>query len=556
VKQARDRVDRLLQEAEVLQRHGSLAEAERRYRRAIALSATRPEAHFGLGLLLQELDRHEEALSRYAVAAASQPDLAEAHNNMGNSLQALGRHDEALAKYETAIAIRPAYAVAFCNLANALSALARHREAVARYREALALDPDDSSTHSNLLMALNYMAGLAPGAIFDEHKAWGQRHARPRGNYFEPRTINCAPDRRLRIGYISPDFRQHAVAWFIAPLLKAHDRNQVETVCFADVPKGDAITERLRSLAHHWHDIHALGDVQVAELVREQRIDILVDLAGHTGGNRLRIFADRLAPVQATWLGYLNTTGLATMDWRITDGTACPAEADGFHTEALARLADCQWCYQPPATSPEPGRLPATAAGHVTLGAFHNLAKVNDEVVTLWARVLKALPEARLVLAAAGSPRVPDSLAIRFADRGIGRERLELHGQMSFDDYLRLHRRIDLGLDTFPYSGGTSTFHSLWMGVPVITLAGNTMTSRGGASILGGLGLGGLVATSVDGYVRTAARLAADLDALAKLRAELRPCLASSPLTDASRFAREIERSYRSMWRQWCAGRV
>ena len=369
----------------------------------------------------------------------------------------------------------------------------------------------------------------------------------------QPHTNDCIKKRRLRIGYVSPDFRAHSVAYFIEPVLKYHDSGHYEIFCYYNHTVEDSVTRRLRAHTDHWRTISGLSDDEAAQLIRKDHIDILVDLAGHTGNNRLLVFARKPAPIQATWLGYLNTTGLAAMDYRITDHSASPPGiTDRYHSENLIRLPDSQWCYQPPAECPPVTPLPALTTGLITFGSLHNLAKVTPEVIRLWSRVLMVIPDSRLIMAARGLNRLRLQMEERFAEDRIKSSRLELLDAMPFDEYLALHQRIDVNLDTFPYSGGTTTCHSLWMGVPIITLAGETVTSRGGASLLGSLRLTELIAKSETEYLDIAVHLGKKIEFLAAIRTGLRERMINSPLTNAQNFTKNLEQAYRDMWERWC----
>lgn len=588
------KLERLLDEAAVLRRNGSLEEAERRYRaalrlrpnaaavllllgtllaeqardkeaaqalqRSLAFDPDLPDSHYNLGVVQQRLGRTEDAVASFARAAALDPSYAEAHNNLGNALQSLGRPEEALPHYERALAAAPGFGAALGNRANALKALGRIEDAVADYRRALALDPGLADVHSNLLLALNYLGELAPAACFEEHRAWAQRHADPLCPAAPAWANDATADRRLRVGYVSPDFREHSVACFIEPILGAHDPDAVEVHCYADAARADRVTERLRRLPVQWHDIAGTSDAQVAELVRAHRIDILVDLAGHTAGNRLLAFARRPAPVQMTWIGYPNTTGMRAMDYRLTDADADPeGAAERLHTEALLRLPRGFLCYRPPAESPAVGPLPCLATGRVTYASFNNHAKLSAPTIACWAELLRAAPEARLLLKAHGlaNASVREAVRQRFAAHGIGADRLELRGPTaSAAEHLAAYGEADVALDTFPYNGTTTTCEALWMGVPVVTLAGASHAARVGASLLRRTGLDELVAADPRAYVARARELAADRARLAALRAGLRGRLEQSPLMDAPGCARDLERAYREAWRAWCAGRT
>ena len=393
--------------------------------------------------------------------------------------------------------------------------------------------------------------------MFAEHCRWAEVHAEPLGRDVVPLSSDGDPGRRLRVGYVSNNFREHSVAFFVEALLASHDRSKVEIFCYADIMLADEFSGRLRRHSAQWRVITGQSDAQVAELIRQDAIDILVDLAGHTARNRLLVFARKPAPVQVTYLGYCNTTGLSAMDYRFTDALAdSPGTTEHLHTEQLVRLPDCAWCYRPPDASPAVETPPVLRSGHITFGCFNARPKITGEMLALWARLLLEMPASSLLLknVGFGEPSARQHTRDLLAKAGIAPERVELVGRVpTLAGHLATYARVDIALDTFPYHGTTTTCEALWMGVPVITLAGRTHASRVGVSLLTTTGLPELVASSPDEYVKIAAALATDVPRLAALRTTLRTRMASSPLMDASRFARNVEAAYRQMWRTWCA---
>jgi predicted O-linked N-acetylglucosamine transferase (SPINDLY family) len=536
----------------LLQALGRLNEAESSCRAALALTPDSPEALNNLGNVLQDLGRPDEGEQCYLRALALRRDYSEARLNLGQALRAQGRLSEAEQSFRGVIAIRPDFGQAHNYLANVLRSLGRLEEAEASYRSALALNPANPEAHSNLVFLLNYIPGKRPAQIFHEHRKFAQRFCpkaplQPYGNTPEP-------GRRLRVGYVSADLRDHAVAFFIEPVLANHDRKVFETFCYYNFARSDAVTGRLRALSDHWRDVVARDDQTLTGLIRGDAIDILVDLSGHTGHNRLLLFGRKPAPVQATWLGYLNSTGLDAMDYRITDAHASPkGPLDAFHTEALVRVPGSQWCYRPLADCPEAAPPPSVASGHITFAVFANPAKIGDPNIKLWSQLLAQVPNSRLLVVGATLTTIPREFVERFTRLGIDPQRLLLLGAKPFPEYLAMHREADVILDTHPYSGGTTTCHALWMGVPVVSLAGETATSRGGTSLLHAVGLKELVAETPKQYVDIAIALAADPKRLARLRAGMRKRMAASPLMDEVRFTRNLEKAYRAMWRSWCA---
>jgi protein O-GlcNAc transferase len=538
--------------AMALQGLGRYEEAVAEYQQAIALKPDYVEASHNLAALFQMTGRADEAISAYRRVLALKPDYVDAHNNLGVALRDKFRFAEAVACFETALKLAPGHAELHNNLAVVLKAQGRLDEAVSHYQQALVLKPDYVGAHSNILMSMNYRSGLGADEIYRAHRDWDDRHGRKRAPGEPVRPLDRNPDRPLRVGYVSPDFREHSVAYFFEPVLARHDPVMVETFCYANVPKPDAVTSRLMSHARHWRQIDRLDEAAIAGQIRADGIDILVDLAGHSSNHSLCVFACKPAPVQVTWLGYPNTTGLRAVDYRLTDEIADPPGAAARrHTERLEYLPQGFLCYQAAASAPPVGRPPASVSGTITFGSFNNLAKVTPQVVAVWAEILRAVPNSRLVLksgafADAATGRLYTE---RFAAEGVAPERLDLLSQdTTTAAHLARYHKLDLALDPFPYNGTTTTCEALWMGVPVVTLAGNYHAGRVGASLLTGLGLEFLVAPDEPGYVAVASRLAGDLPALATLRAGLRARLMRSPLCDADGFARQLEAAYRRMW--------
>lgn len=501
---------------------------------------------FNLGILLLEGGRAAEALDPLERAVALEASVPEWLLALGRAQALLDRHVAARETLERAIALVPDLAPAHEQLGLSLLASGEPAQAVAAHRRAYELDPASQSAASNYLLALNYVPGMGVAAIFAEHRRWGAAFD---GQAAKAHLNSRDPARRLRIGYVSPDMKRHPVAYFLEPVLAHRDRSSFEVVAYSDTAREDEVSARLRGAVDHWRPVDALDNDALAAQIAADRIDLLVDLAGHTaGGRRLPVFARKPAPVQAGWLGYLNTTGLSAIDYRITDAHACPEGWERFHSENVFRLPHSQWC------AAEVGR-PRTAersGARIVFGALHNFAKVSGEVIAAWAGVLRGAPGSRLLLLVPGADQLRASVSAKFAAAGIDPSRIDFSGRLSFDRYLSLHESIDVNLDAFPYTGGTTTCHSLWMGVPVVTLAGDTPASRGGASALRAVGLDELVADSVEQYVEIAAGLAREPVRLAALRAGLRSRVAASPLADTRAFTRDLEAAYRQMWRRWC----
>jgi predicted O-linked N-acetylglucosamine transferase (SPINDLY family) len=535
---------------------GQMEDAIARYRRALALQPGNATVHNNLGNTLARTGQTEEAVAHYRRALALRPDSAQIHNNLGNALATFGRSREAIGHYERALAIQPGNAEAHGNLANALAACGRADEAFARFERALALTPNNDATYSNLLLVMNACARFDAEIVFAAHRRYAERFEAPLMTSWPKHANDRTPDRPLRIGYVSADLRLHSVAWFIEPVLANHGRERFDVYAYHGHEVEDEVSRRLHSHVTQWRRLVGLSDEEVARGIQEDRIDVLVDLSGHTAMNRLLVFARKPAPVQVTWLGYPNTTGLAAMDYRLTDRFADPeGMTERYHTETLWRLPESFSCYRPPESAPEVGALPYTESNVITFGSFNNRSKVGPEVVALWARVLHAVPGSRLMLKGKGydDGSVQQALRDAFRAHGIGAERLRLHGgNDSHTEHLQRYHEIDIALDPFPYNGTTTTCDALWMGVPVVTLAGTTHVMRVGVSLLNHMGLTEWIAGSTEEYVEIAARCAADFQRLAALRRQLRARMTSSPLTDAQAFTRHLESAYRSMWRQWC----
>ncbi|HET9404729.1 MAG TPA: tetratricopeptide repeat protein, partial [Burkholderiales bacterium] len=519
---------------------GDLVRALECYRRAVEFDPKLAVAHYNQGNAYRQLGELVQAIHCIRQALAIDPGHADWRCNLGDLLFDRLQLDEALSSYQMAVELDPGYAVALAGLGRVLQVLGRPGEAESKFRKAIGLKPDLATASSGLLVSLHYSRRADPQAILDEHKAWDARHART-GGWWAARTEDERHAQgRLRIGYLSPDFCRHPVASFIEPVLRAHDRARVQVFCYSNVAHPDEVTRRLEGLCDHWRDISGSSDEQVSERIRYDGIDILVDLAGHTGGGRLELFARKPAPVQVTWLGYPDTTGLRAMDYRLTDAFADPMQVtDRFHTEKLVRLANGFLCYQPPADVPEPGEPPSLRTGRVTFGSFNNLAKVTASMVEIWAQLLHRMPNTKLLIKAFGlsADSAKQALEARFADHGIPAERLTLlPPESSTRSHLSRYHDIDIALDSFPYNGTTTTCEALWMGVPVISLAGNDHASRVGVSLLNRVGLSDLVTHNPDEYLAKAVELAQDAARLGELRGGMRQRLRASPLLDAPGF--------------------
>ena len=529
---------------------GRLDEAEASYAQAIVLKPDYAEAHNNLGNTLKQLDRLDEAEASYTQAIVLKPNYAEAHSNLGVTLKELGRLEEAEACFRQAIVLNPEVVEAHYNRGNTLEALGRLEEAFASYSKATELKVDYSDAYSNKNLCLNYSSLWSPLLIYKQHLEFEKQFG---GLKIEaPLSLPLKKDfgKRLRIGYVSSDFRNHSVAYFFEPLLQHHSGHVVETFCYYNNSVVDAMTKRLMATCDHWRSIYGIADPEVANLIRNDKIDILVDLSGHTAGNRLLVFAQKPAPIQVTWLGYPNTTGLSAIDYRFTDIIADPiGEADELHSEKLLRLPNGFQCYQGNEKAHVGIELSQKSRGHITFGSFNNLSKITPQVIKAWAKILHEVPTSHLLLKSSSINNNKNHYLELFKQEGIAEDRIEYHGHLpSMDDHLELYSTIDIGLDPFPFNGATTTCEALWMGVPVITLAGDRHAGRVGASILTNVGLTDFIAQNIDGYIQLAVEMAANPTYLQEIRRGLRKRMLSSPLCDGSSFAHDIEKAYQEMW--------
>jgi predicted O-linked N-acetylglucosamine transferase (SPINDLY family) len=587
----------------VLVKLGRDADAIESYRRALAIGPSHPGASFNLGNLLAGEAHFEEALACYDLALTNNPNLLDAHTNRGNTLMQLGRYedavaaftyvlsirpddlpalnnrasafkqvgryDRALADYDRIYAIDPHHADALYNRGNALIDLGRSQEAIESLRRALGAaqagrrdgarvadrvsdDTSDASVHGSLIFALNFDPAATTADQQAERSRWAAQYQRERAP--APPHDNVAdPDRRLRIGYVSSHFRHQAATYAFGGVIVEHDREHFEVTCYSDTAVEDDVTARLRARADRWHATMKLSDDRLADLIRSERIDILVDLVGHMRGNRLPVFARKPAPVQLTGWGEPTGTGLTAMDYLLADPVLVPAEERGLLAERVYDLPNFLG-YSSPEPLPPPGPLPALANGYVTFGCFNRFAKVLDPVVRSWAAILRAVPKSRLLLKDRLLDRASQTgpmLAILAAE-GIGPERVTFLDQLHRSGHFGAYDAIDMALDPFPHGGGMTTLDALWMGVPVVTWRGSTIPSRLAAASLSAIGLTDFIAPDRVGYVDLAVRKANDLPALAHLRASLRDRVAHSAVGDPALYARAVEAAYREMWRRWC----
>lgn len=529
---------------------GDWAAAIAAFRDALARSPDNAEAHNDLGVALAETGQFDAAQECFSRALALSPRLVAARVNLGHlEFQARGRYREAVAHYRAALETEPGLDEARCQCGLALYELGEIEAAIGCFEGVPERSPLRTVARQYCLFATNALPNHSAREHFEDHLRWGARYdalrtAPPPEQPPPPRSANG----RLRIGYVSADFREHATASFLLPILEGHDSREFEAFCFANQAEEDALTSRMKRYASAWRKLGSLGDDEAAALIRSDRIDILVDLSGHTRGNRLGVFARRPASVQVTWMGYLNTTGMKAIDWRITDAaTDPPGCADACHTERLMRLDPSSWCFRAPDHAPDPGSGPSNANGFVTFGSFNHVAKLNAQVLELWAELLAYCPRARLKIFAVPDGIAAARLAGPFLRCGIARERMEFAPRLPREKYFQALAEVDIALDPFPYSGGATTCDSLWSGVPVIALAGDFGFARTAAAMLALAGLSELVGQTPSDYLARAVRLASDAQRLAALRTTLRARLRASPLMDESGFMRRLEGAYRAM---------
>lgn len=537
------------------QQQGRHDDAEHCFRQALAIDPDHPEAVFNLGNLLMTLGRSAEALSYYQRSEELLPGRPMPASNLGVALTDVGRHTEALEAIRRALLIQPEYYFARNNLAMFMALTGKVAASIPEYRRAIREAGDYPNAEMGLLLALNSLDELTPEQIFEEHRAWGRRASSLMTTERLRPTPDRSPDRVIRVGFVSGDFRDHAVATFLEPLLAHLDRRRFFVAAYADVRAPDAVTARLQACCDLWRPMYGAPDAAWASQVLADQIDILVDLGGHTAGARLRAFARRPAPVQVSWLGYPNTTGLPEMDWRLTDAIADPVgAADALHTERLYRLPTA-WCFRPHAETPEVAAKDDAPARPFVFGCFNVPRKFDDAQLRNWAQVLAAVPGSRLLLKAEpfGDQGVKASTLDRLASAGIEPSRVDFASYLpTRAQHLACYGRIDVALDTYPYGGTTTTCEALYMGVPVVTLAGRTHASRVGQSLLTRVGHPEWVAHVGPEFVRIAAGLAKDRPALARLRDALRAEMQASPLMDETAFARAMEKAFESIWHDYC----
>jgi protein O-GlcNAc transferase len=565
-----------------LQKLGRAADAESALRRAVALEPS-DAAVFQLAKLLRARGAFDEgeALLRGMIERA--PDMAEPHVALGEALKERGELDAAVAEMAIALRLRPDWAELWLMYAEVLKAAQRLPECEAAVRRALTLDESVSAAYRLLggvlvdqlrveealevyaagrrfdprgyvdvceLFVLNFHEGIDAEALFERHRAFGERFEREHPPRFLRFANRPDPERRLRIGYLSGDFRAHPVGWAFLPLLEHHDRAVCEAYCYSVHDAADRFTRRMAEHADRWRNVALLPASEVADIIHRDGIDLLVDLSGYGGIPTFDVMAHRPAPVQASWLGYLSTSGLTRIDYRITDAYADPpGVAERFHTEKLLRLPHSQWCYREVVPTAPPAAPPCLRNGFVTFGAFNQSAKISPGARRVWAEILKRVPRARLRIVGVPPGAATRTVLEDFARHGVAADAVTVEPRLALEDYFRAIGEVDIALDPMPYSGGTTTCDTLWMGTPVVAMTGDRSVSRSAASILSVLGLEAWIASSPEDYIERAVALASQPDSRRGLRERMR----ASPLMDEARFARDMEALYRQAWRAWCA---
>ena len=520
--------------------------------RAVACRPDYPEAYFDLGKVYDAAGQPKDAAVAWAEAVRQRPTYANAHRQLGLGHSAAGRLDEAAAAFERFVALAPADAAGHASLGFTRLAQGRVGDAVTSLRESVRLDPDKPLVHSNLCYSLHYDPAATWPEIRAELDRWRQRFADPIRAEIKPHSNDRDPDRPIRLGYLSPDFQLHPVGFLLLPVLRRHDRSRFVVHAYSVAVGRDEYTDRIAAaVGDGWRDCSGWTDEAVADQIRADRIDVLVDLSLHSGHNRLRVVARKPTPVQVSWLGYPSSTGLDAVDYRFSDPVLDPpGTGEDLYTERTIRLPT-YWCYAAPGNAPAVADPPAAKRGHVTFGCLNNFLKVNDPLLALWADLLRRVEGARLLLHSKPGNHWQATLA-KFAAAGVDPARVSFVGYMPYDNYFRQYHNLDLALDTMPYGGGITTCDALYMGVPVVTRRGPTAVGRIAASMLTAVGLPDLIADTDADYVELAARLAADRPRLAELRRTLRERMLASPLMDASAFTAAVEVAYEGVWAAHC----
>jgi len=512
------------------------------------------KAILNMAISFHDKGNHEQALTYYQKTLEINPILPEAYYNLGNFYREKRLLNDAMTNYQKGLRLKPDFVYAYNNLGIIYRETGQVDKAEECFRNAIQIDPY-SNAYGNLLFTMLCSARHNPQAIYFEHLNFSKQCAEHFAPAMKTYAKNCDADRKLNVGYLSPDFRRHPVSFFVEPAIMSHNRDAFTVSCYSDVSVPDAFTRRMQKHSDRWCNLVGVSDEKAVEIIRSDEIDILIDLAGHTANNRMLLFARKPAPIQLTWIGYPATTGLQTIDYKIVDHfTDPPGTTEQFYSEELMRLPNSFVCYMPDEDSPDVGPLPAAQAGHITFGSFNFIAKITPEVFRVWAEIMNRLPHSRLLL----KDRNFDDKTAReyamnmFKERGIGMDRIILTPWDSPPGHMEAYNLVDIGLDTFPYNGLTTTCEAMWMGVPVVSLAGTAYASRAGVSLLSNVGLKELIAVTTDEYIEIAFNLAEDLRRLKSLREKLRDMMMHSLLCDEKRFTADLEICYLDIWKTWC----
>jgi predicted O-linked N-acetylglucosamine transferase (SPINDLY family) len=496
------------------------------------------------------------AAKNFQQAILLRPDDPKLHTNYGYVLANQQKHSEAELRFRKALQLDPSLSLVYSSLADCLMSQGKLNEAISCYEKGLANSDNDIVMHSNYLLSRHYLSDQNPAENLEAHKKWVQRHIKNEGEFLLENIEKIDVDKVLRIGYVSPDFRMHSVAYFLSPLFKSYNRNKFKVYCYSNVRIADHITKTLRNTVDFWRDTVNMTDDEMEISIRSDNIDILVDLSGHTAGNRLPVFAKKPAPIQITWLGYPDTSGLNSMDYRISDALADPIGFEDAYTEKLYRLEGCFICYEALSDFPPVSCIPLKNNKYITFGSFNNLSKINDSVLEVWASLLKRVPGSRLLIKNPGltDPSVREHHISIFKRNGISSQRVQLKGLSStIMEHLSEYNNVDIALDTFPYNGTTTTCEALWMGVPVLTLTGVTHANCVGSSLLTAVGLTEWITETTDEYVDRAVTFANTPDYLEKLRMVTRENMCSSKLCNGKLFSEKMENMYREVWSNLCS---
>lgn len=541
--------------AVILKRRGMLLEAEASCRRALALDPAYAQAHDNLGAILQSMGRRDDAEACHRRAIQLKPRYAEAYSKLGVTLREMGRLVEAEGYLRSAIELKPDFSDAHMNLGAVLKDMGDLEGAELSFQQALQFDPKSDIAFSNLLFCRSHNPTVDAATLFAEHCRFGERFEAAYIDVPKRYENSRDPERRLNVGFVSGDLRNHAMAYFIEPIfehLAGHE--QIVMHAYSNHSLEDEVTQRMRSHFAHWNTVYGLSDAVLDNKIRTDGIDILIDLSGHTAKNRLLTFARKPAPIQGSWMGYPGTTGLRAMDHYFSDHYLLPpGEFDDQFIEKLVHLP-ASAPFLPSQDSPSINELPALTNGHVTFGSFNRTSKISRSVVAVWAQILRAVPDARMVLGGMPEDGKYANLIEWFDEEGIAQERLDFYQRSNMADYLKLHHKVDLCFDTFPYNGGTTTLHSIWMGVPTLTFAGSTVAGRTGAGELSHAGLQAFIAYDEKEFVRKGVEWAGDLQALAEIRANLRERFSNSAAGRPELIAAGLAHALRKMWRRWCEG--